>query len=360
MKNNTFFLFSYGTLQLEKVQIENYGRILKGRKDSLPKYKLDKLQIIDKKVLEKSGREFHPIVVKTDSPNDIIEGIIFEITESELEKTDKYEVSNYKRVLETFTSGQQAWIYVSKQEKSLSTINENISKIRARIENACKYSNRSPNEIQLLLATKTVSSERIKEAFSCGETLIAENKVQEIKQKFNDLNEFSFKQHFIGHLQTNKIKDILKYNVSCIQTIDRIELVEKLHKRLLLADKTIDVLIQVNTSNETSKFGIKPTEAVDFIKQVSEFETLKIRGLMTIGLFSSDSEKVRKCFRLLKSIQQEAIEKQIPNVEMGELSMGMSGDLEIAIEEGATIIRVGTAIFGERQYPDSYYWNENE
>ena len=98
MKNNTFFLFSYGTLQLEKVQIENYGRILKGRKDSLPKYKLDKLQIIDKKVLEKSGREFHPIAVKTDSPNDIIEGIIFEITESELEKTDKYEVSNYKRV----------------------------------------------------------------------------------------------------------------------------------------------------------------------------------------------------------------------------------------------------------------------
>ncbi len=360
MKNNKYFLFSYDTLQLEKVQVENYGRILKGKKDSLPKYKLDKLQITDKTVVEKSGKEFHPIAIKTDSPNDIIEGMIFEITASELEETDKYEVSDYKRVLETFTSGQQAWVYVSGQEKSLSTITENISKIRVKIENACKHSNRNPEEIKLLLATKTVSSERIKEAFNCGETLIAENKVQEIKQKFNDLNEFSFEQHFIGHLQTNKIKDVLKYNVSCIQTIDRIGLVEKLHKRLLLANKTIDVLIQVNTSNETSKFGVKPDEAVAFIKQVSQFGTLMIKGLMTIGLFSSDPEKVRMCFRLLKSIQREVIEKQIPNVEMEELSMGMSGDLEIAIEEGATIIRVGTAIFGERQYPDSYYWNEGK
>ena len=360
MKTNTYPLFSYGTLQLEKVQIETYGRVLNGEKDSLPKYKLDKLKITDKSVIEKSGKEFHPIAIKTDSPNDIIEGTIFELTESELEETDKYEVSDYKRVQATFTSGRQAWVYVSKHEKSLSTIAENISKIRARIEKACKYANRNPDEVKLLLATKTVDSERIKEAFSHGETLIAENKVQEVKQKFNDLKELSFEQHFIGHLQTNKIKDILKSNVSCIQTIDRIGLVEKLHKRLLLEKKTMDILIQVNTSNETSKFGLKPDEAVAFITQVSQFETLKIKGLMTIGLFSSDFEKVRKCFKLLKSIQQEVIEKQLPNVEMKELSMGMSGDLEIAIEEGATIIRVGTAIFGKRQYPDSYYWNENE
>ncbi len=360
MKNNKYFLFSYGTLQLEKVQVENYGRILKGKKDSLPNYKLDKLKIIDKDVLKKSGKEFHPIAIKTNSPNDLIEGTIFEISELELKETDKYEVSDYKRVLEKFSSGQQAWVYVASQEKPQSTISNNISKIRERIENACKLSNRNPNEIKLLLATKTVSSTRIIEAFNCGETLIAENKVQEIKQKFIDLSKFSFEQHFIGHLQTNKIKEILKYNISCIQTIDRIELAEKLHKRLSQENRIIDILIQINTSNEASKFGVKPDEAIEFIKQVSQFETLKVKGLMTIGLFSSDFKKVRSCFRLLKSIQQEVIKKQIPNVEMKELSMGMSGDLEIAIEEGATIIRTGTAIFGERQYPDSYYWNENE
>ena len=115
MKNNKHFLFSYGTLQLEKVQLETYGRILKGEKDSLPNYKLDKLKIIDKDVLEKSGKEFHPIAIKTNSPNDLIEGAIFEISELELEETDKYEVSDYKRVMERFSSGQQAWVYVASQ-----------------------------------------------------------------------------------------------------------------------------------------------------------------------------------------------------------------------------------------------------
>lgn len=360
MKNNTHFLFSYGTLQLEKVQIENYGRILKGVKDNLPNYKLDKIKITDKEVLEKSGNEFHPIAIRTGGPNDFIEGTIFEITETELKATDKYEVSNYIRVLETFLSGRQAWVYVAREEKPLTTIANNISKIKSRMENACKHSNRNPKEVKLLLATKTVGSERIKEAFNCGETLIAENKVQEVKQKFEELSTSSFQQHFIGHLQTNKIKELLKYNISCIHTIDRIELAEKLHNRLTSENKTIDVLIQVNTSNETSKFGISPDEAINFIRQVSEFNTLKIKGLMTIGLFSADADRVRECFRLLRSIQQEVSEMHLPNVEMKELSMGMSGDLEIAIEEGATIIRVGTAIFGERQYPDSFYWNENK
>lgn len=360
MKNNQHFLFSYGTLQLKNVQIENYGRLLKGEKDVLSDYKLDKLQITDKEVLRKSDKTFHPIAVKTGSPNDFIEGTIYEITETELKATDEYEVSNYIRVSETFLSGRQAWIYVAKEEKPFTTIADNISKIKARIENACKYSNRDPKEVKLLLATKTVSSERIKKAFSCGETLIAENKVQEIKQKFEDLSVCTFQQHFIGHLQTNKIKDILKYNISCVHTIDRIELAEKLHNRLRLENKTMDVLIQVNTSNESSKFGISPDEAINLIMQVSEFSTLKIKGLMTIGLFSADAYKVRECFKLLKSIQQKVSEIHLPNVEMKELSMGMSGDLEIAIEEGSTIIRVGTAIFGERQYPDSYYWNENK
>ncbi len=360
MKNNQHLLFSYGTLQLEKVQIENYGRILKGEKDILSNYKLDKLQIADKEVLETSGNEFHPIAIRTGGPNDFIEGTVFEITETELEATDKYEVSDYIRVLETFLSGRQAWVYVAREEKPLATIANNISKIKARIENACKHSNRNPKDVKLLLATKTVGSERIKEAFSCGETLIAENKVQEVRQKFEKLSTSTFQQHFIGHLQTNKIKELLKYNIACIQTIDRIELAEKLHNRLALENKTIDILIQVNTSKESSKFGIPPDEAINFIKQVSKFNTLNIKGLMTIGLFSADADSVRECFRLLKSIQQKVAEMHLSNVEMKELSMGMSGDLEIAIEEGATIIRVGTAIFGERQYPDSFYWNENK
>jgi len=359
MNNKKQNLFSYGTLQLEKVQIENYGRLLKGKKDTLLSYKLDKLKISDAEVLKKSGKEFHPIAIKTGSPNDLIEGIIFEITEEELIATDKYEVSDYKRVLETFVSGEQAWVYIAKSEKPFSTIYNNIKQIQNRISNACLKVDRNKDEIKLLLATKTVDCERIKEAFSCGVTLIAENKVQEIKQKFNCLQEFTHEQHFIGHLQTNKIKEILKYNISCIQTLDRIDLAEKLHNRLLQDNKTINVLIQVNTSNEVSKFGIQPGEAINFIKQIAAFETLKIKGLMTIGLFSSDYKKVRECFKRLKNIQQEVINAKIPNVEMTELSMGMSGDLEIAIEEGATIIRVGTAIFGKRQYPDSYYWNEN-
>ena len=129
---------------------------------------------------------------------------------------------------------------------------------------------------------------------------------------------------------------------------------------LSFEDKTIEALIQVNTSFEESKFGVSPEHAVELVKQVSQFDRIKIKGLMTIGLFSDEIERVRKCFRLLKEIQRQIIDLEIPNVEMNELSMGMSGDLEAAIEEGATIVRIGTAIFGERIYSDSYYWNENK
>lgn len=241
----------------------------------------------------------------------------------------------------------------------MTEIIRNLDQINQRILSACEKAGRNPNEVRLLLATKTVSAERIKIALNAGHTLIAENKVQELKEKFEALKEIPHINHFIGHLQTNKIKDILKYNVSCIQSLDRIDLAEKLHQRLQTENKTIEVLIQVNTSNEESKFGINPDNVIELVKQVAELETLKIKGLMTIGLFSAETEKVRSCFQLLKNIQQQIIALKIPNVEMKELSMGMSGDLETAIEEGATIIRVGTAIFGQRIYPDSYYWNES-
>lgn len=227
----------------------------------------------------------------------------------------------------------------------------NLKQILMRIENACRQAGRESREVRLLMATKTVSPERIKIALNTGQHLIAENKVQEVKDKFEALQNSPHESHFIGHLQTNKVKDILKYDVSCIQSLDRLELAEKLHHRLSAENRTMDVLIQVNTSNEESKFGVSPENAIALVKQVAQFGTLKIKGLMTIGLLSAETEKVRHCFKLLKNLQQEIVALNLPQVEMRELSMGMSEDLEIAIEEGATIVRVGTAIFGKRLYP---------
>ncbi len=235
---------------------------------------------------------------------------------------------------------------------------KSIEAVRVRMEQACKKCGRNPQEVRLLLATKTVPADRIKIALEAGHTLIAENKVQELKEKYQQLKSVPHTSHFIGHLQTNKIKDILKCEVSCLQSLDRLDLAGKLHQRLVRENKSLEVLIQVNTSGEESKFGVQPAEAIELTRQVAQFETLKIKGLMTIGLFSAETEEVRKCFRLLKSIQTEIISLKIPRVTMDELSMGMSGDLETAIEEGATIVRVGTAVFGKRAYPDSYYWNE--
>jgi pyridoxal phosphate enzyme (YggS family) len=236
----------------------------------------------------------------------------------------------------------------------------NLETIHDRIKKACEKAGRNPDDVRLLLATKTVSAEHIKTTLENGQTLIAENKVQELKEKYEDLKDIPHENHFIGHLQTNKIKDILKYDVVCVQSMDRLDLAQKLHQRLLSEGKTIDVLIQVNTSNEESKFGVHPDEAIELTRKVSEFSTLKIKGLMTIGLFSAETKKIRLCFKILKSLQQEIIVQNIPNIEMKELSMGMSGDLETAIEEGATIVRVGTAVFGARVYPDSYYWDEGK
>ena len=239
------------------------------------------------------------------------------------------------------------------------SIVHNLKTIHARIEAACEKSGRSADEVRLLLATKTVDSEQIIFALQQGESLIGENKVQELKQKCEAIAVCNPEVHFIGHLQTNKIKEVIKW-ASCIESIDRLNLAEKLHERLLSENKSINVYIQVNTSYEESKFGVAPEKALQLIEVVSKFKTIQIKGLMTIGLFSSEPEKVRKCFRLLKKIQKDAMALNLPGVSLEELSMGMSGDLEIAIEEGATIVRVGTAIFGERIYPDSYYWDETK
>lgn len=230
----------------------------------------------------------------------------------------------------------------------------NLEVIRQRIDRACLRSGRNRETVKLLLATKTVSSERIKLALQVGENLIGENKVQELKEKYDDLRTIPHQAHFIGHLQSGRIKEVIRY-ADCIQSIDRWEIAEKLQRRLEYEDKTIDIFMQVNTSYEASKFGVAPTQAIQLAKELKTLDRLQLKGLMTIGLFSSEQEKVRKCFQLLKGIQGQLKENDI---QVDDLSMGMSGDLETAIEEGSTIVRVGTAIFGKRIYPDSYYWNE--
>ncbi|GAB3361038.1 YggS family pyridoxal phosphate-dependent enzyme [Arachidicoccus ginsenosidivorans] len=239
-------------------------------------------------------------------------------------------------------------------------LQHNIEKIRRRIDTACKNSSRKPTDVKLLLATKTVSADRIKAAITAGCRLIAENKIQEVKEKFNDLQEVAHESHFIGHLQTNKVKELLKYNITCLHSLDRLELGEKLQHRLVLENKYLDVLIQVNTSGEVSKFGVPPDQAIMLVQKIACLDRLRIKGLMTIGLFSADAAKVRPCFQLLSQLKDQIAGLNITGVQMQELSMGMSSDLEVAIEEGATIVRVGTAVFGKRQYPDSFYWNESK
>lgn len=163
--------------------------------------------------------------------------------------------------------------------------------------------------------------------------------------------------HFIGHLQTNKVKDVVKY-VTLIHSVDRLKLGQALNQQLLKENKTMDILVQVNTAYEESKFGVPPESALELVEQLAALERLKIKGLMTIGKWKGTPEETRQCFRLLKSIRAQIREKDIPHVGMDELSMGMSGDFQAAIEEGATMIRVGTQVFGERYLPDSYYWDE--
>lgn len=234
----------------------------------------------------------------------------------------------------------------------------NINRIRERIRRAATKAGRRPEDVKLLLATKTVTAGGIREAAEYGELLMGENKVQELKQKHEALHDLPLNKHFIGHLQSNKVKDVLQY-VSCIESLDRPSLAIALQKKLSQSDSYIDVMIQVNSSFEASKFGLKPDDALTFAASLKNYDRLRIKGFMTIGLFDADPEKVRPSFALLRQIKEEAIAQKILSPEEAfHLSMGMSNDLETAIEEGATIVRVGTAIFGKRALPDSYYWNE--
>lgn len=235
------------------------------------------------------------------------------------------------------------------------SIKENLERIKQNIAHAATKIGKKPDDITLVMATKTVDPERIREALREGGHIIGENKIQEALKKYEMLKNEGAEWHFIGHLQTNKIKDVLKF-ANMIHSIDRLALVEKLDQRLQQEGRSMDILIQVNTSHEESKYGITPEEAISLVKQTAKYDTLKIYGLMTIGLFTKDEVKIRTCFKILKEIHDTIIKEGIDRVQMKYLSMGMSGDYQIAIEEGANMVRIGTAIFGARNTPDAYYW----
>ena len=233
----------------------------------------------------------------------------------------------------------------------------NLKQVHDRIENACQLSGRKASDVELLLATKTVSAEKIRIAIEAGETLIGENKMQEFRDKDAELKDLNIERHFIGHLQTNKIKDVLKY-VTCIQSLDRLSLAQELHKQLQKENRNLDVFIQVNTSFEESKFGLSPVEVIPFIKEIKKYDTLKIKGLMTIGLLDVEKEKMLPSLRLLREIRDDIYTEKTTGITDLKLSMGMSQDLELAIAEGSNLVRIGTSIFGNR-FLGKEIWNEN-
>lgn len=228
-------------------------------------------------------------------------------------------------------------------------IKENIQVVNEKIENAALKSNRNKDDITLLGVTKTVDTDAILEAINCGITNVGENKPQELARKYEVIGD-KVKWHLIGTLQTNKVKYIID-KVSMIHSLDRESLCEEIQKRAEKIDRKIDCLVQVNISKEESKHGLEVEDAIEFIKNVSnKYKNINIKGLMTMAPFTANEDEIRKVFRGLKDLSLEIKDLNIPRVTMDELSMGMSNDYEIAIEEGATIVRVGTSIFGKRNY----------
>ncbi|HEX7326055.1 MAG TPA: YggS family pyridoxal phosphate-dependent enzyme [Rhodanobacteraceae bacterium] len=233
---------------------------------------------------------------------------------------------------------------------------QHLAAVHARIDAACKRAGRDPASVRLLPVSKTVPEARIRNAYAAGCRTLGENKVQEAHRKWQAMGDLpGLKWAVIGHLQTNKAKLVAEF-ASEFQALDSLRVAEALDKRLQAVGRSLDVLVQVNTSAEESKFGLPPDGVEAFVKQLPAFTALHVRGLMTLALFSADAAKVRPCFVRLRDLRERLRQSAPAGVEMQELSMGMSGDFELAIEEGATIVRVGQAIFGARKVPDSAYW----
>lgn len=230
------------------------------------------------------------------------------------------------------------------------SIAQNIASVKARLAAAAHKSGRTADEIKLVAVTKTQPVSVIEEALANGVRNIGENRIQEAEEKLPQLAAKFDEFHFIGHLQSNKIKKLMNLKPTLIHSIDKFSTASKLNDFLTLYDVEQDILIQVNTSGEESKFGIQPQETLAFVERISQLTKLRLKGLMTIGKLTTDEKEIRSCFRLLRELSERIEMADIPNVEMQYLSMGMTGDFELAIAEGANIVRIGSAIFGPRTY----------
>ncbi len=229
----------------------------------------------------------------------------------------------------------------------MNTIAENLAAVEARVDAACERAGRSREEVTLIAVSKTKPVSDVREAMAAGARVFGENKVQEIREKTEAITE-PLDWHMIGHLQANKVK-YLPGKVCMIHSVDNLKLAETIEKEFSKHDMCIDILCEVNMAGEDTKFGLAPEETEAFIREIAAFPHLRVRGLMTIAPFTEDPETNRPYFRGLKALRDEINAKEILPEPMDSLSMGMTGDFEVAIEEGATMVRVGTGIFGERR-----------
>lgn len=227
-------------------------------------------------------------------------------------------------------------------------VNENLAGVEARIRAACKRCGRGEDSVTLISVSKTKPVRLIEEAYEYGKRDFGENKAQEMKQKYEVLPN-DIRWHFIGHLQTNKIKYVVGH-ACLIHSVDSLHLAQGIETESAKRDLVSHILLEVNVAGEKSKFGVTPEYVLDFAEKISKFPHVRIDGLMTIAPYVTDANKNRPVFRRLKTLSVDIAGKNIDNVSMDILSMGMTGDYEVAIEEGATHIRVGTGIFGERDY----------
>jgi pyridoxal phosphate enzyme (YggS family) len=223
-------------------------------------------------------------------------------------------------------------------------IKNNLEIINEKIKKAASSVNRNPEEIKLVAVTRTATTEQIEEAINAGVKIIGENRVQDAKKKYQILTA-DIEWHLIGHLQTNKVKYAVEI-FDCIHSVDSIKLAQEIDKRSLQFGKIMDVLVEVNVSGEETKYGIKSEEVETFLKEISEFPRIRIRGLMTIAPIVADKEEVRPYFRKLRESSEKIKSKHIKNIKMDYLSMGMTEDFEVAIEEGANMVRISRGIFG--------------
>lgn len=229
-----------------------------------------------------------------------------------------------------------------------SYISENIDNIKEKIAVAAKRGGRNSDEILLLAVSKTVDVPKIKVAVDCGLLSLGENRVQEIMEKYEPMGK-NVKWHLIGHLQTNKVKYIID-KVELIHSVESIKLAAEIDKQAKKHDIVADILVEINMADEESKFGINPNDAEAFITEISKFDNIRVRGLMTVAPNVENGEENRVYFRNMRQLLVDINAKNINNINMDVLSMGMTGDYETAVEEGATIVRVGTGIFGKRNY----------